>query len=208
MSTKRISIGKFQIGGDLPIAVIAGPCVIESRESALQHATELKEKADRVGVPYIFKSSYDKANRSSVGSFRGPGLKKGLEILAEVKKQVGVPIALGSDCGMPSRFPNGRNALEFILYARNGMPNEQVLVAGTSSSAKLLGVDAIVGSIEPGKWADLVVLDGNPLDDMQAVLDRVCLVMKGGAIVRNDHADLGGRTDVDYHRTVTAAGPA
>jgi 2-dehydro-3-deoxyphosphooctonate aldolase (KDO 8-P synthase) len=92
MSTKRISIGEFQIGGDLPIAVIAGPCVIESRESALQHATALKEKADRVGVPYIFKSSYDKANRSSVGSFRGPGLKKGLEILAEVKEQVGVPI--------------------------------------------------------------------------------------------------------------------
>jgi 2-dehydro-3-deoxyphosphooctonate aldolase (KDO 8-P synthase) len=92
MSTKRISIGEFQIGGDLPIAVIAGPCVIESRESALQHATALKEKADRVGVPYIFKSSYDKANRSSVGSFRGPGLKKGLEILAEVKKRVGVPV--------------------------------------------------------------------------------------------------------------------
>lgn len=92
MSTKRISIGGFQIGGDLPIAVIAGPCVIESRESALQHATALKEKADRVGVPYIFKSSYDKANRSSVGSFRGPGLKKGLEILAEVKQQVGVPV--------------------------------------------------------------------------------------------------------------------
>jgi 2-dehydro-3-deoxyphosphooctonate aldolase (KDO 8-P synthase) len=92
MSTKRISIGEFQIGGDLPIAVIAGPCVIESRESALQHATALKEKADRVGVPYIFKSSYDKANRSSVGSFRGPGLKKGLEILTEVKKRVGVPV--------------------------------------------------------------------------------------------------------------------
>jgi 2-dehydro-3-deoxyphosphooctonate aldolase (KDO 8-P synthase) len=92
MSTKRINVGEFQIGGDLPIAVIAGPCVIESKESALQHATALKEKANRVGVPYIFKSSYDKANRSSVGSFRGPGLKKGLEILAEVKKQVGVPV--------------------------------------------------------------------------------------------------------------------
>jgi 2-dehydro-3-deoxyphosphooctonate aldolase (KDO 8-P synthase) len=92
MTTKRLSIGEFQIGGDLPIAVIAGPCVIESKESALQHATALKEKADRVGVPYIFKSSYDKANRSSVRSFRGPGLKKGLEILTEVKKQVGVPV--------------------------------------------------------------------------------------------------------------------
>ena len=92
MSTKRISIGNLQIGGDLPVVVIAGPCVIESKESALGHATALKEKADRVGVPYIFKSSYDKANRSSVQSFRGPGLEKGLEILAEVKKRVGVPV--------------------------------------------------------------------------------------------------------------------
>jgi 2-dehydro-3-deoxyphosphooctonate aldolase (KDO 8-P synthase) len=92
MSTKRISIGDLQIGGDLPVVVIAGPCVIESKESALGHATALKEKADRVGVPYIFKSSYDKANRSSVRSFRGPGLEKGLEILAEVKRRVGVPV--------------------------------------------------------------------------------------------------------------------
>jgi len=92
MSTKRISIGDLQIGGDLPVVVIAGPCVIESKESALGHATALKERADRVGVPYIFKSSYDKANRSSVRSFRGPGLEKGLEILAEVKRRVGVPV--------------------------------------------------------------------------------------------------------------------
>jgi 2-dehydro-3-deoxyphosphooctonate aldolase (KDO 8-P synthase) len=92
MSTKRISIGNLQIGGDSPIVVIAGPCVIESKESALGHATALKERADRVGVPYIFKSSYDKANRSSVQSFRGPGLERGLEILAEVKKRVGVPV--------------------------------------------------------------------------------------------------------------------
>ena len=62
--TKRISIGELHIGGGMPVAVIAGPCVIESRESALRHATALKEKADRVGIPYIFKSSYDKANRS------------------------------------------------------------------------------------------------------------------------------------------------
>ena len=72
--------------------MIAGPCVIESKESALRHAAALKEKADRVGVAYIFKSSYDKANRSSLGSFRGPGLEKGLEILAAVKDKIGVPI--------------------------------------------------------------------------------------------------------------------
>ena len=92
MSTKSVKVGNIEIGAGRPVAVIAGPCVIESRESALKHATLLKEAADRVGVPYIFKSSYDKANRSSVDSYRGPGLERGLEILAEVKKRTGVPI--------------------------------------------------------------------------------------------------------------------
>ena len=92
MLTKLVKVGTIEIGGGLPLAVIAGPCVIESRDSALRHAAALKEKTDRIGVPYIFKSSYDKANRSSVHSFRGPGLEKGLEILAEVKKKVGVPV--------------------------------------------------------------------------------------------------------------------
>jgi 2-dehydro-3-deoxyphosphooctonate aldolase (KDO 8-P synthase) len=92
MATKKVAVGQVQVGGGLPLAVIAGPCVLESRESALRHAAALKEKADRAGVPYIFKSSYDKANRSAVNSFRGPGLEKGLEILAQVKSQIGVPI--------------------------------------------------------------------------------------------------------------------
>jgi 2-dehydro-3-deoxyphosphooctonate aldolase (KDO 8-P synthase) len=89
---KLVEVGNFKLGAGRPLAVIAGPCVIESRESALRHASLLKEAADRIGVSYIFKSSYDKANRSSGSSFRGPGLEKGLEILAEVKRKVGVPI--------------------------------------------------------------------------------------------------------------------
>ena len=92
MTPKTINIGGLRIGGGLPLAVIAGPCVIESKDSALRHAAALKERADRVGVPYIFKSSYDKANRSSLSSFRGPGLEQGLEVLAAVKKKFGVPI--------------------------------------------------------------------------------------------------------------------
>jgi 2-dehydro-3-deoxyphosphooctonate aldolase (KDO 8-P synthase) len=92
MPTKLIRINGVLIGGDGPLAVIAGPCVIESKDSALRHAAALKERADRVGVPYIFKSSYDKANRSSVNSFRGLGLEKGLAILAEVKQKIGVPV--------------------------------------------------------------------------------------------------------------------
>lgn len=92
MNPKRVRVGNIEIGAGRPLAVIAGPCVIESRESALNHARLLKEAADRIGVPYIFKSSYDKANRSAVNSFRGPGLHKGLEILAEIKQKTGVPV--------------------------------------------------------------------------------------------------------------------
>ncbi len=92
MITKIVKVGQIKVGGGSPLAVIAGPCVIESKEAALRHASALKERADRAGVPYIFKSSYDKANRSSVNSYRGPGLSKGLEILAEVKAKIGVPV--------------------------------------------------------------------------------------------------------------------
>lgn len=92
MATKVVKVGEIAIGGNSPLTVIAGPCVIESKDAALRHAAALKERADRAGVPYIFKSSYDKANRSSVHSFRGPGLQKGLEILFQVKQQIGVPI--------------------------------------------------------------------------------------------------------------------
>lgn len=92
MTTKIVKVGQIQIGGGAPLSVIAGPCVIESREAAIRHAAALKDRADRAGVPYIFKSSYDKANRSSVNSFRGPGLEKGLEILAEIKSKMGVSV--------------------------------------------------------------------------------------------------------------------
>ncbi len=82
----------FEVGLDRPLFLIAGPCVIESRELALQTATELKYITDRLGIPFIFKSSFDKANRSSTQSFRGPGMAEGLEILQAVKDEVGVPV--------------------------------------------------------------------------------------------------------------------
>ena len=75
-----------------PLFLIAGPCVVESRELQIDVAGRLKEMTGKLGVPFIFKSSYDKANRSSSKSFRGLGMEEGLRILAEVKRQVGVPI--------------------------------------------------------------------------------------------------------------------
>ncbi|QXL85658.1 3-deoxy-8-phosphooctulonate synthase [Comamonas sp. NLF-1-9] len=82
----------FDIGLDRPFFLIAGPCVVESEQLQLDVAGQLKEICQGLGVPFIFKSSFDKANRSSGESFRGPGMEKGLEILAKVKTQIGVPV--------------------------------------------------------------------------------------------------------------------
>jgi 2-dehydro-3-deoxyphosphooctonate aldolase (KDO 8-P synthase) len=82
----------FEVGLEHPLFLIAGPCVIESREFAIETAGKLKEMAARVGVPFIYKSSYDKANRSSTKTFRGFGLDEGLRILDEVRSQIGVPV--------------------------------------------------------------------------------------------------------------------
>ena len=82
----------FKAGLDQPVFLIAGPCVIESRDMAFDTAGRLKEICAAVGMPFIYKSSYDKANRSSGKSYRGLGMDKGLEILAAVKKQLGVPV--------------------------------------------------------------------------------------------------------------------
>lgn len=91
-----MEIKSFQVGnttfGDGNLAFILGPCVVESAEHALKMAGAIKEIAGRVGVEFVYKSSFDKANRSSIESFRGQGMEFGLEILAEVKKQLGVPV--------------------------------------------------------------------------------------------------------------------
>lgn len=82
----------FEVGLDKPLFLIAGPCVIESEELALETAGYLKELCSSLQIPFIYKSSFDKANRSSLSSYRGPGFEKGLTILEKVKKQVGVPV--------------------------------------------------------------------------------------------------------------------
>ena len=82
----------FTVGPDQPLFLIAGPCVVESEGLILDTAGKLKELTARLGIPFIFKSSFDKANRSSQKSFRGPGMEEGLRILSEVKRQLGLPV--------------------------------------------------------------------------------------------------------------------
>ena len=90
--TNPVPTGTFNIGGRNPLALIAGPCVIESEKITRDIAEKLKRITEDLGVPFIFKSSYDKANRSSIKSFRGPGLKEGLKILQKIKTDLDLPV--------------------------------------------------------------------------------------------------------------------
>src|SRR5579864_1112680 len=88
----KFSVGDVAMGLGAPLFLIAGPCVIESEAHAMMMAERLGSIARELGVPYIFKASYDKANRSSLASYRGPGLKEGLRILHSIKKKYSLPI--------------------------------------------------------------------------------------------------------------------
>lgn len=87
-----VKIGAFQVGSGNPLLLMAGPCVLENYERSLYIGRTIKEITTRLGIPYVFKSSFDKANRSSFNGFRGPGLEKGLQMLKDIKEELQVPI--------------------------------------------------------------------------------------------------------------------
>ena len=89
---RKVNIGGIKVGGGDPFVLIAGPCVIESEKLVRKVAASLKDITAKLGIPFIFKSSYDKANRTSIRSFRGPGLEKGLRILQGIREDFGVPV--------------------------------------------------------------------------------------------------------------------
>jgi 2-dehydro-3-deoxyphosphooctonate aldolase (KDO 8-P synthase) len=91
-AVKEVHIGAVTLGGQNPMVLIAGPCVIESEDACLEVAGRLKEMTRSLGIPLIFKSSYDKANRSSLRSYRGPGLRRGLEVLGRIKREMSIPV--------------------------------------------------------------------------------------------------------------------
>jgi len=112
MQRRTIQIGNVKIGPGQPLALIAGPCVIETLEMSINVASRVKDMTDKLGMPYIFKSSYDKSNRSRVDYYRGPGLDKGLEILAEVKKKIGIPVE--SDVHCREEIAKAKDVLDII----------------------------------------------------------------------------------------------
>lgn len=109
---KSVTIKDITIDGKSPFVLIAGPCVIESAEATLFHAQAIKKICTKLGVRFIFKSSYDKANRTSIKSYRGPGLKRGLAILAQVKKELKIPVL--SDVHSTSEVPEAAKVLDVL----------------------------------------------------------------------------------------------
>ena len=91
-SVNEVTIGNFKIGGNNPLVLIAGPCVIEDENKILELAAKIKEITVELNIPFVFKASYDKANRTSIDSYRGPGITEGLKILSRVKETIGVPL--------------------------------------------------------------------------------------------------------------------
>ena len=89
---KTIRIGRLSIGGGSPLALISGPCVIENEQKTMEIARYLKELTEELKIPFIFKASYDKANRTSRDAYRGPGLKRGLEILGKIREELDIPV--------------------------------------------------------------------------------------------------------------------
>jgi len=92
VATGTARVGSITIGGGAPLALIVGPCVIESRDAALRHAERLRDMAAAAGLPLIYKSSFDKANRTALASFRGVGMEDGLRVLADVRRETGLPV--------------------------------------------------------------------------------------------------------------------
>jgi 2-dehydro-3-deoxyphosphooctonate aldolase (KDO 8-P synthase) len=109
---KTLEIGRVRIGGGAPLALIAGPCVLEDEAVVMRTAGEVKEIADRLKMPFIFKASYRKDNRSSAKSYQGPGLQKGLEILEKVKNKFDVPVL--SDVHYPEEVGPAAEVLDVI----------------------------------------------------------------------------------------------
>ncbi len=136
-STRRVQVGEVAIGGGAPLALIAGPCVIESAEHALSVAREVKAIAARVGIPLVFKASFDKGNRTSVTSFRGPGLEEGLAVLARVKKELGLPVT--SDVHSPQQAERCGEVLD-ILQIPAFLCRQTDLLAAAAATGKVVNV--------------------------------------------------------------------
>lgn len=134
---KPVRIGSFSVGGGYPLAFILGPCVIESASHALETAFAVRDIAARCGVPVIFKASYDKANRTSIASFRGPGLDAGLRILADVRARTGLPLL--TDIHEPSHAVEAGGVVD-VLQIPAFLSRQTDLIVAAARTGKVVNV--------------------------------------------------------------------
>ena len=137
---KEIIVGNVKIGGDRPLVLVAGPCVIENEAATLRCAERLMTICNGVSIPLIFKASYDKANRTSVDSFRGPGMKEGLRILKKVKDSLGVPLL--SDIHSIEQVEPAAEVLD-VLQIPAFLCRQTDLVVAASRSGRVVNIRLI-----------------------------------------------------------------
>lgn len=133
----HIALQNFKIGNDLPLTLLAGPCVLESRDHAFDMAGALKEMAAKLNIPFIYKSSFDKANRTSLKAGRGMGLEKGMEIFAEVKKQLNVPIV--TDIHSPEQCAEVAQVVD-VLQIPAFLCRQTDLLVAAAKTGKIINV--------------------------------------------------------------------
>ena len=134
---RHVAVGALSVGNDLPLTLIAGPCAIESRAHALETALALREIADGVGIGLIYKSSFDKANRTSIDSPRGAGMAEGLEILADVRETVGCPVL--TDVHSPEQCPSTAEAVD-VLQIPAFLCRQTDLIVAAARTGKPLNI--------------------------------------------------------------------
>jgi len=134
---KPVQIGSYSIGGGNPLAFILGPCVIEGASQALDTAMTVRDIATRCGVPVIFKASYDKTNRTSLGSFRGPGIEEGLRILADVRARTGLPLL--TDIHEPAQAARAADVAD-VLQIPAFLSRQTDLLVAAARTGKVVNV--------------------------------------------------------------------
>ena len=134
-ATRSVAIGDLTVANDRPFTLIAGPCAIESREHALETSQAIKEITDRLGIPLIYKSSFDKANRTSASAARGIGLAEGLDILAHVRAERGCPVL--TDVHLPEQCAPAAEAVDVLQIPAFLCRQTDLLVAAASTGAAI-----------------------------------------------------------------------
>jgi len=176
--SREVRVGSAVVGGGGPLALIAGPCVIEGREMALEIARLVARVAEEFGIPAIFKASFDKANRMSLDSFRGPGMKEGLEILGAVKAETGLPVVTDVHSGTQAE------------------PVAEVVDLLQIPAFLCRQTDVVVAAAETGK--PLLIKKGQFMapEDMGAIVGKATANGEGGVLL----AERG--TTFGYHNLV------